>query len=243
MPIVITYLGTHIHSLSTIDSDLQKLVSKFTKQFPKGHIKKQFTSLDKINLKLTFLYINFMIIPFFLMSAIINSAVISSYSFAGEKERKTLETLLFSPITIKELFVSKMIAAFVPSIVMTYIAFFLCAIFVNLIVYPSFKILSFFTPTWMTFMFWLVPILIIFNILLNIFVSAKVKTFQEAQQFGGIMVLPVIGLIVSQSTGLFFLSPFLLLIIGLVLFLLNLLLLKIMTKFNQRNTLFESQIH
>lgn len=243
MPLSAVFLGIQTQSFAKLDPDLVKMVKTFTEQLPDGKIKDEFSSLKNINLQLIYLYINYLMIPFFLMSAIINSMVISSNSFAGEKERKTLETLLFSPITIKELFVGKVFASFVPSVGFIFIAYILVSTLINVIVYPHFHFISLFTPTWMIFMFWFVPILVIFNILLNIMISAKVKSFQEAQQFGGLLVLPVVGIIISQVTGLFFINPLLLGLIGFVLLLFNFILLKIVMKFNERNALFESQIH
>jgi ABC-2 type transport system permease protein len=43
-----------------------------------------------------------------------------------------------------------------------------------------------------------------------VLVSARSDTFQEAFQIGGVVVLPVVGLIVAQATGLLLLSPWLL---------------------------------
>nr|WP_263328262.1 hypothetical protein [Neobacillus sp. Marseille-Q6967] len=85
--------------------------------------------------------------------------------------------------------------------------------------------------------------LVLFTIILSVFISAKVKSFQEAQQFGGILVLPVVGVVISQASGLFFLSPMLLFITGLFLLITNLILIKLVTKYNQRNSLFQSQIN
>lgn len=136
-----------------------------------------------------------------------------------------------------------MIASFIPTIVITFVAFLLNAVIVNLITYRIFNEILFLNSTWLLLMFWVIPALVIFNIVLNVLVSARVKSFQEAQQFGGIMVLPVVGLIISQVSGLFFLSPLTLFLIGVGLLVANGILLKLITKFNQRNTLFESQIH
>ena len=242
LPAGIAYVGIHTSYLSHLDQDVKMMATNFVQKFPDGELKETFLSFKKPNLQLTFLYLNFMIMPFFLMSSIINSSVVAANSFAGEKERKTLETLLFSPISVKELFVSKLLASFLPSFAITYLAFFLCVGLVNAIAYPSLHVWTFINMNWLWIMGWFVPILLVFNILLNIFVSAKVKTFQEAQQFGGIMILPVVGLVVSQSTGLFFVGNMTLFIAGIVLLVLNLLLLKIMMKYNQRHALFESQI-
>ncbi|WP_066390640.1 ABC transporter permease subunit [Neobacillus mesonae] len=243
LPIVVSFLGTHSGELKTIDPDIQNTADKFVEKFPDGEIKTQFLSLDNMNLQLTFLFFNFLIIPFFLLTAIVNSSLIAANSFVGEKERKTLETLLFSPISIKELLISKMIAALLPSIGITYLAYLLCGILVNVIVFPSFHFVFFVSTNWIIFMFILVPFLIIFNILLNIFISAKVKTLQEAQQFGGLMVLPIIAIIISQVSGLFFLSPVVIGVLGVILLVADLFIFSLMIKNIHRNTLFESQIH
>ncbi|MER8124636.1 hypothetical protein ABS198_20365, partial [Acinetobacter baumannii] len=85
---------------------------------------------------------------------------------------------------------------------------------------------------------WLVPALVLFSILLNVLISARVKTFQEAQQFGGLLVLPVIGLLVSQSTGLVFLSPLILFAAGGVLAVLDVLLFFFIIRRSSRDQLF-----
>jgi ABC-2 type transport system permease protein len=53
--------------------------------------------------------------PFFLIIPLMASSVIASDSFAGEKERKTIEALLATPISDGELFFGKMLVSFVPS--------------------------------------------------------------------------------------------------------------------------------
>ena len=40
------------------------------------------------------------------------SSVIAASSFAGEKEKHTLETLLYSPLSLRQLFQSKILAGF-----------------------------------------------------------------------------------------------------------------------------------
>jgi ABC-2 type transport system permease protein len=49
-----------------------------------------------------------------------------------------------------------------------------------------------------------------------VLVSARMGTFQEAFQIGGVVVLPVVGLLVAQATGVLLLSPWLLVAAGAV---------------------------
>ena len=242
-PALFAYIGIHTSFLGDSGNDLEKPINDFIRSFPDEKMRSTLASLPTLEYKSVYFFVNFMMIPFFLMAAIINSMVTASNSFAGEKERHTLETLLFAPISVKELFVGKVIAAFIPSLLISLAAFIINAVMVNLITYPYFKEVLFLNSTWLLLMLWVIPAVVIFNIILNVLVSARVKSFQEAQQFGGMMVLPVVGLIISQASGMFFLSPFILLLIGAGLLIANVFLLKIITKYNQRNTLFESQIH
>ena len=51
------------------------------------------------------------------------SSVIASDSFAGEKERKTIEALLATPLSDSELFVGKVLVAFIPAVLVTFASF------------------------------------------------------------------------------------------------------------------------
>ncbi|RFU70051.1 hypothetical protein D0469_07650 [Peribacillus saganii] len=242
-PAAFTYIGLHTELLNHSSEDLKKPIEQVIKNFSIEETRTTLAALPTIGEQVVYFFLNFMLTPFFLMAAIVNSMVTSSNSFAGEKERKTLESLLFSPLSVKDLFIGKVLASLIPTLLIVFSSFLLNFIVINLITYPFFKQILFLNTTWLILIFWVIPALVLFNILLNVLVSSKVKSFQEAQQFGGIMILPIVGILISQVTGLFFLSPFILLLIGGGFLLGNALLLKIITKLNDRNSLFESQIH
>ncbi|HEV3225971.1 MAG TPA: ABC transporter permease subunit, partial [Acidimicrobiales bacterium] len=50
----------------------------------------------------------YLLAPLFLIVPMMVSAVLAADAFAGEKERKTLESLLHLPITDRELFIAKL---------------------------------------------------------------------------------------------------------------------------------------
>jgi ABC-2 type transport system permease protein len=243
LPTVFALIGTQTELLSKDTGDMKQMIEAFLKGFPDHEMKDKLLSLPNMGLQFLYLFLSFMIAPFFLLVSIINSMVTSSNSFAGEKERKTLESLLFAPISVKDLFLGKVLASLIPTMAITYLVYLIDIILLNVMTYSSFNELVLLSPTWLVLMFWVVPILVLFNILINVLISAKVKTFQEAQQFAGLLVLPAVALMVGQVTGIFFINPIILFIIGLVLLIGNFILLKLMAKFNQRNALFESQIH
>jgi ABC-2 type transport system permease protein len=243
VPSCIAFFGLQFDLIGTSTQEIEKPINAFIKDFPNEEMRNTLAALPTLTYKFVYFFLSFMMIPFFLMVAIINSMVTSSNSFVGEKERNTLETLLFAPISIKDLFLGKVLASLIPTLGISFAAFIISFIVVNLITYRYFEVILYFNSTWMILMFWVIPILVLFNIILNVLISAKVKTFQEAQQFGGLLVLPIVGIIISQASGMFFLSPLTLFLIGVLLLIANLVLLKLVTKFNNRNALFQSQIH
>ena len=73
-------------------------------------------------LMVTLLFDN--ILPlFFLIIPIMAASVMAASSFVGEKEQSTLETLLYSPLTVKQLFHGKVLSSFLFSMLVSWISF------------------------------------------------------------------------------------------------------------------------
>ena len=79
-------------------------------------------------------------------------------------------------------------------------------------------------------------------ILINVFISAKVKGFQEAYQLGGLVILPLLALVIGQITGLLLIDSLFLWCFGGVLVLLDLFLFKRVERYFNRQQLFTSQV-
>ena len=62
-------------------------------------------------------------IYFSLIVPIMASSVMTASSFVGEKEKHTLETLLYSPLSLRQLFQSKILAGLSVGIMISYISF------------------------------------------------------------------------------------------------------------------------
>lgn len=232
-----------LRSGTVTDGDIVSMAQKLIAQFPAGEAKEQLDRLPTLNHQVIYIFVNYMLGAFFLLIPVLNALLISLNSLVGEKERRTLETLLFSPIDVKSLFLGKLAATFIPTFAVTLVSFALCGIVVNGLSFSMFERLIFPNWTWAVLLLWVTPMFTGLVILVSIFVSARSKGFQEAQQLGGLVVLPIVGLAFSQATGFVLLGPTLLMIIGLVLFAVNLLLLSRLTKMNQRHILFERQVH
>ncbi|MCF7756036.1 ABC transporter permease subunit [Paenibacillus xylanexedens] len=202
----------------------------------------QLASMPTDNHRIVYYLAMYMFAPLFLIIPVMASSILTANSFAGEKERKTLEGLLFAPISMDTLFKGKVLAALIPSILLSWVTFLIYGIIANILMYPMFGTLMFPNLNWIILVVWVVPACSLIVILLNVLISAKVRGFQEAYQLGGLIVLPLIALVAGQASGMLLIGPWMLLMIGAVLLLISVVLLRLVTSWNSRQQLAESQI-
>jgi ABC-2 type transport system permease protein len=143
---------------------------------------------------------------FFLLVPVMVSTVIAANSFAGEKERRTLEGLLYTPVSDAELVVGKIAASFLPAVAFTWVCFAIYVVIVEVLGVPLVGEVFFPTSNWWALMVLFVPAVSLFVISLVVLVSAKARGFQEANAIGGSIVLPLIGVVAAQASGLMVLS-------------------------------------
>jgi ABC-type Na+ efflux pump permease subunit len=165
------------------------------------------------------------------------SCIIAAEAFVGEKERKTLEALLYTPATDGELFLGKALAALIPGIVYTWVNFAIFAVVTNLAGYPAMGRIWFPTASWWGLMIFVVPAISLLGVSATVIISTRVKTFMEAYQASGMLVLLIIVLLVAQSTGLLFLSPFVAVLVGLAFFVIDAVLIRIGIRMFSRSEL------
>lgn len=153
--------------------------------------------------------------PFFLIIPLMASSVIASDSFAGEKERKTIEALLATPISDSELLIGKILVSFIPSIAVTIVSFVIYSIVVDvssIVIFDGRLLLP--NMVWIMVIFGLAPALAIAGIGLTVIISAKVKGFREAQQISVILLIPILALVFGQVAGAIIFGP--VMILGLI---------------------------
>ena len=156
----------------------------------------------------------FLLAPLFLIMPLMFSSVIGADSFVGERERKTLEGLLYTPTTDIELFLGKVLAAVTPAIALSWLTYLVYIVVVNVASYGLFQRIWFPLPTWWPLMFWLTPAFALLGISATVLVSSRVKTFMEAYQLSGSLVVLVLALAVGQLSGVLFLGVGTVIIIG-----------------------------
>lgn len=144
----------------------------------------------------------YLLAPLFLIVPLMVSAVLAADAFAGEKERRTLESLLHLPVSDRDLFLAKLLVAFVPALAVSWIGFVGFAIVANGVAWPV--VHRVFVPTrlWMVMILWVAPAVAALGLGVMVRVSARAQTAQEANQLGGAVILPLIFLAMGQATGL-----------------------------------------
>jgi len=152
------------------------------------------------------LMLGYMFAPFFLIIPLMFSTIIASESFAGERERKTIEALLYSPATDTELFLGKVCAAGLPSLLITWGSFLAYILVVNVSAYSIMGRIWFPLDSWYPMIFWIAPALSLMGIAATVLISSRVQTFMGAYQASASLVLLVVGLMVGQITGVLYLS-------------------------------------
>jgi ABC-2 type transport system permease protein len=137
----------------------------------------------------------------FQMLPIVVTLTIASYSIIGEKQTRSLEALLATPIRTWELLVAKAFAAAVPGIAATWYSFAVFVLAARFMVSPVIYNNIVLSPTWLIAITVLTPIFTMFAVCMGIIISSRVKDPQSAQQLGSLIVLPLVGVLVAQVVG------------------------------------------
>ncbi len=157
---------------------------------------------------------SFMLAPLFLIMPLMFSSVVGADSFVGERERKTLEGLLYTPTSDVELFLGKVLAAVIPAIALSWLTYLVYIIVVNAATFGMFGRVWFPLPMWWPMMFWLTPAFALLGVAATVLISSRVKTFMEAYQLTGSLVVLVLALVIGQVTGVLFLGAGTVMLIG-----------------------------
>ena len=174
----------------------------------------KFTDLSRLFMGLI---LNYIMPIFFIIIPVMGASVMAASSFVGEKEKRTLETLLYCPLTIRQIFRAKILASFAVSMLVTAISFvaMLAVVEIELVLTIGSMILP--SVSWLIVLLLIAPAISLIAITIIVRGSAKAQTMEESQQKSTFLVLPVVLLVVGQFTGLVLISAWMFLGIGLVL--------------------------
>ena len=172
------------------------------------------------------LVLNNVMPAFFLMIPIMASSVMAASSFVGEKEKHSLETLLYSPLSIKQLFQAKILAGLAVGMMVSYVSFaaMLLVLEAEVLLLTGNMLLP--SASWLIIMLLIAPAISIAAIAVTVRSSAKAQTVEEAQQRAVFLIFPIIALVIGQFTGIVLINSGLLWGLGIILAALDALLMR-----------------
>jgi len=162
-----------------------------------GQIEQYISQFPGLEAKLAaqgFIVLNFM--AYFLLIPAMVPMAIATQSVIGEKTARSLEPQLATPMEVSELLIGKAIASATPAVLATWGVFLLYG-FVNGAIAEPVLTKLIFNDVWRVAMISLVPLICLLSVLLGIIVSSRVTDARTAQQIGGFIVIPVIGVAVA----------------------------------------------
>ena len=172
----------------------------------------------------------------FMMLPIMIPVTIAAYSVVGEKTTRSLEPLLATPITTTELLVGKSLAAIIPAVAATWLAYLIyvigARILLNDVVFS--RVVD---PLWLIAIFIVGPLLSLLAVTAALIVSSRVSDPRVAEQLSGVVILPVVLVLVGQSIGLLIIDQRLVILAGFIVAILDAILVYVAVKTFQRETI------
>ncbi len=138
----------------------------------------------------------------FLIGAAIVPTAIASYSLVGEKVQKSLEPMLATPMSDGDILLGKTLSAILPPVGALYAG---SILFMTLMDYFTHNLLGYYYyPNWHIAAILLVaPLAALFSVEVNVIISSRMTDVRSAQQTGGLLMLPFIGIYLASEIGLF----------------------------------------
>ena len=139
---------------------------------------------------------------FFLLMPAYIPLSIATFSIIGEKQARSLEPVLAAPIRTVELLSGKAVAALVPGVLAGWVTYLIFVILASLVYGPAlFGVVT--DPSWLAGVFLLGPAVGLASVVAGVLVSARVNDPRVAQQVGGVIIVPIVGIVLIQATGTF----------------------------------------
>jgi ABC-2 type transport system permease protein len=138
-----------------------------------------------------------LLVGFYLLGPTIGAGTAAAFSIVGEKTQRTLEPILATPITDRQLLLGKMLGAVVPPIIASWGVALVATIGVDVIGWQRFG------ETLLPDRFWLVGVLVLGPLLgaaatlLTMRLSARMTDAQAANQATALIVMPVFLLVLG----------------------------------------------
>jgi ABC-2 type transport system permease protein len=151
---------------------------------------------------------------------------VAAHSVIGEKQARTLEPLLATPLKTSELLAAKVISAAIPGVVLTTVSYIVYMVLIGVLAEPRVW-LALLTPRSLGLVFLVGPLASLLGLQLAVCASSRVNDPRSAQQLGAFVLIVPVGILqIAQFVGGVVLTLPILAGIGLVLVVANLLVLR-----------------
>jgi ABC-2 type transport system permease protein len=146
----------------------------------------------KLNMRIGASMLYMLVIPAFMPSTL------AAYSVVGEREQGTLEPVLITPIRREEFLIGKALAAFVPTLVISYVVFGVFLAAAALFAHPVI-VSALYSGTHVLVQLLFTPLLAGWGIWVGIAVSARSTDVRVAQQLSVLGTLPLLAILALIS--------------------------------------------
>lgn len=137
-------------------------------------------------------------ITFFLLMPATIPLAIAAYSIVGEKQSRSLEAVIASPIRTSELLAGKVLASVVPGVATVWLGYAILVALAGVLMGPGLaRVIT--DATWIAAVFALGPAIGLVSVVVGVVISSRVGDPRAAQQLGTVLVLPAIAFAVLQA--------------------------------------------
>jgi ABC-2 type transport system permease protein len=150
-----------------------------------------------------FIFQQFLIL--FLLMPVTGAMALAAHAIVGEKQARTLEPLLATPLTTFELLMAKVMGALIPTLAISSVGLAVYALIIVLTAEPG-VMPAMLSGRTMVLVLGVGPMCALVSLQMAIVISSRVNDPRTAQQFGVLIVIPVTALVVGQVTGALWLS-------------------------------------
>lgn len=159
---------------------------------------------------------------------------IASHSIVAEKQNRSLEPLLATPVRTSELLIGKALAAAIPGVLATWYGFAFFAFGARFAVSDFVYRRLIIGPTWILCIVLLAPLFTMLTVGLSMIISSRVKDANSAQQLGSLVILPLVGVMIVQMVGVISYNIWLVLATSLLIAIVDLYVLRVSVRVFKR---------
>jgi ABC-2 type transport system permease protein len=150
-----------------------------------------------------FIFQQFLIV--FLLMPVTGAMALAAHAIVGEKQARTLEPLLATPLTTLELLTAKVMGALIPTLTISTVGLVAYGLIIVASAEPG-VMTAMLSPRTTVLVLGVGPMCALVSLQMAIVISSRVNDPRTAQQFGVLIVIPVTALVIGQISGSVWLS-------------------------------------